>query len=227
MLFSQKENSADAKWRLIGWAGKTFIDLLFLGSRIDVHGHESIASLLASRRFIFAFWHSRILLLSYYYKRLNASIMVSRSADGEIIAQILQRQGHIIMRGSTRKGGLRALSRQIQHIRNHQRPGVVVPDGPQGPRHKVQPGVILLAQKTGFPIIPITYSAKRRKMFNSWDKFLLPYPATRCMVMHGRPIHVPPDADPQTMQQKAEELENELNRITAESDRCFGYRFEP
>ena len=214
------------KWRLIGLAGKLLIDFLFLFSPIERRGYSAVADLIAGRRYIFAFWHSRILLLSYIYKGLNASIMVSNSADGEVIAQVLQRHGHKTIRGSTRKGGLRALMHQIADMRSHRRPGVVIPDGPQGPRHKVQTGVILLSQKTGCPIIPLAYSSKRRKVFNSWDRFIVPFPWARGVVIYGRPIEVPRKADAGMITRCTLQLEQELNRITAQADARFGHRFE-
>ena len=214
------------KWRLIGLAGKLLIDFLFLFSPIERRGYSAVADLIAGRRYIFAFWHSRILLLSYIYKGLNASIMVSNSADGEVIAQVLQRHGHKTIRGSTRKGGLRALMHQIADMRSHRRPGVVIPDGPQGPRHKVQTGVILLSQKTGCPIIPLAYSSKRRKVFNSWDRFIVPFPWARGVVIYGRPIEVPRKADAGMITRCTLQLEQELNRITAQADAHFGHRFE-
>ena len=223
MLFKKHKDRVDAKWRWIGLSGKLFVDGLFLGSRVSVRGYEPVKALIHSKRCIFAFWHSRILLLSYHYKGMGASILVSDSADGEIIAQIILRQGQSTVRGSTGKGGLRALTRQIRDIRINHRPGVVVPDGPQGPNQKVQPGVILLAQKTGCPIIPITYSSKWRIEFNSWDRFILPLPFSPAIIIHGRPLSVPEDASPQKMDAYIKDLENELNRITFEADRFFGH----
>ncbi len=214
------------KWKLIGLAGKLFIDFLFIFSRIHIQNRRPVDDLIASRRIIFAVWHSRILLPAYFYKKLNASILVSNSADGEIIAQILQRCGHQTIRGSTGKRGLRALMRQIEDMRIHRRPGVVTPDGPQGPRHQVQPGVILLAQKTGCPIIPIGYSARRQKIFNSWDRFLLPWPWTQCLLTYGSPIRVPSEVDTETLNRCTKQLENELNRITRLADDFYGHRFE-
>ena len=226
MLFKKDSHAIGVKWRAIGMPGRVLIDFLFLFSHLEREGYADVADLIASRRFIFAFWHSRILLLSYVHKRLNASIMVSNSADGEVIAQVLQRHGHHTIRGSTGKGGLRALMRQISDIRANARPGVVIPDGPQGPRHKVQTGVILLAQKTGCPIVPLTYSSKRRKVFGSWDRFMLPFPWTPGVVIYGHPIKVPLDADAGMINAYALQLENELNRITAQADAYFGHEFE-
>ena len=226
MLFKKDAQATGLKWWLIGLAGKLLIDFLFVFSSVDIRGYKAVARLIRTRRFIFAFWHSRILLLSYIYKQLDASIMVSNSADGEIIAQVLQRHGHKTIRGSTGKGGMRALMQQIMDMRDNRRPGVVIPDGPTGPRHKVQPGVILLAQKTGCPIIPLAYSARRRKTFNSWDRFILPYPWTRGVITYGRPVEVPPKADADTIQACTLRLERELNRITAQADEHFGHTFE-
>lgn len=222
MLFD-KEDTRSAKWRLIGLAGKWLVDLLFAGSRIAVQGRAPVADIMASRRFILAFWHARILLVSYMFKGWRAPILVSDSADGEIIAQILQRQGQMTIRGSTSKGGMRALGRMIKEMRTHQQPGGVVPDGPQGPRHKVQPGVIYLAQKTGYPIIPVTYSARRCWVLNSWDRFIIPYPATGCLLLYGRPVYVPSGGGLAQIQRSAQELEQELMRITLQAERHFGH----
>jgi lysophospholipid acyltransferase (LPLAT)-like uncharacterized protein len=228
MLFRKEKGSPglEWKWRLIGRFGKLFIDLIFCKSKVEVRGLSPIEGLFASRRCIFAFWHDRILLVSYLHKRRNAAILVSDSADGEIIAQILQRQGYFTVRGSTSKGGGRALARLIKEVRDNQRIGAVVPDGPQGPRHKVQPGVIMLAQRTGYPIVPVTYSTRRGKRFNSWDHFLLPYPGSDCMLVYGLPVEVPAGTDPSLLPVYSRKLEEELMRITRQADAHFGHYFE-
>lgn len=227
MLFNKREDGIKAKWKLIGFGGKLLIDLIFAGSRLTVQGRRPIAQLLESRQFIMAFWHSRILLVSYMHKGWNAAIMVSNSADGEIIARILQLQGHTTVRGSTRKGGMRALIRIAEKVTTQRIPACVVPDGPQGPRHKVQPGVIILARKTGFPIIPVTYSTKYRKEFDSWDRFILPCPFSPGLMIYGNPITVSADADMRTVQSCQNKLEQELNRITISADDYFGHHFIP
>jgi lysophospholipid acyltransferase (LPLAT)-like uncharacterized protein len=220
----QSDRFKEIKWRLVGIAGKRLIDFLFWRSRIQTVGYEKVRDLVASRRYIFAFWHSRILLLSYVYKGLGASILVSKSEDGEIIARVLERQGQQSVRGSTRKGGLRALALLIRSMRDENRPGVVVPDGPQGPRYRAQPGVIVLAKQTGYPIIPLTYSSRKVKVFNSWDRFMLPFPASEGRVIYGEPIHVPPQTEGEDLERYRTMLEKELNRITAAADNFFGRR---
>ena len=210
------------KWKFIGMSGKLFIDLLFFTTRIDAVGFEKVKAVVYSNKMIGAFWHSRILLVSYLFKGWNAAILVSASEDGEYVARVIKRQGHQPIRGSTNKGGLRALATMIRQL-NQGRPGAVIPDGPQGPRFKVQPGVVTMAKKTGYAILPISYSAKRMKIFNSWDRFIFPYPFTTCRVIYGNLIYVPPDADKETELSCQTQLEAELRRITMDADSHFGH----
>jgi lysophospholipid acyltransferase (LPLAT)-like uncharacterized protein len=149
--------------------------------------------------------------------------MVSKSKDGELAARIIQKQGHEAVRGSTKKGGLHALSILIKKIKEENKPGLIVPDGPQGPRCKVQPGIVILAKKTGYPIVPFSYSAKKIKIFASWDRFILPLPFTKCRAVYGAPIYVPQDADKNEKKKRLMLLENELNRITSDVDRYYGH----
>jgi lysophospholipid acyltransferase (LPLAT)-like uncharacterized protein len=226
VLFKKSSNTVSLKWKVIGLACKLFIDFLFLFSRVETRGFGAVADLVASRRYIYAIWHSRILLPAFWHRGVNASILVSNSADGEIVAQMLHRYGHQTIRGSTGKQGLRALMRQVADMRKHVRPGVVTPDGPQGPRYRVHPGVVLLSQKTGFPIIPLAYSARKRKVFNSWDRFVLPLPWSKCAMVYGNPISFPDTVDDKALAMHIQKVENELNRVTAIADAMCGHRFE-
>lgn len=213
----------ELKWKLIGFFGKLFIDALFLTTRIEFAGIENVQHVIDGRKAIVAFWHSRILLLSYLYQGENAIVLVSRSEDGEIIARIIERQGHEPVRGSTSKGGLRALAKLIRTMKNQIRPAVIIPDGPQGPRFKVQPGIITLAKKTGYPILPVTYSARKMKIFGSWDRFVLPRPFTRCRVVYGNPVFVPEQSGRSEEERCRVQLEETLCHITADADRYFGH----
>ena len=213
----------ELKWKLIGIFGKLLVDLLFKTTRIKAAGFEKVASIINSHRFILAFWHSRILLISYLYQGWNAAVLVSQSKDGEFIARVVQRQGHEPIRGSTTRGGLRALSQMIKSLKEKRRPAGIIPDGPQGPRFKVQPGIITLAKKTGFPIVPVTYSSSRVKVFNSWDRFIMPIPFARCQVIYGDPVSVPGNADPAATSDCRLRLEQELCRITTAADHFFGH----
>lgn len=211
------------KWWLAGWLGKGLVDLICGTMRIRVVDFNKARAEIESKRFILAFWHSRIVAISYLYQGWGAAILVSSSEDGEIMAQILQRQGHETIRGSTSRHGVRAMTKLIKTLNETIRPGGVVPDGPRGPRFRVQPGVITLAQKTGCPVVPISYSAKRIKIFASWDRFILPYPFTEGRLIYGRPISMPSKLDVEEQGVYRVRLEEELNRITRKVDHYYGH----
>ena len=210
------------KWRIIGTLLKLFIDALFGTTRIETFGFDKVRRLYDHKEGIAAFWHSRILLFSYLFKGWKATILVSASNDGEYVARVIKKQGHEPVRGSTSRGGLRAAGYMIRRLNQGKR-GVVIPDGPQGPRFRVQAGVLTLAKKTGLPIVPMAYSAKKIKIFNSWDRFILPYPFTTCRVVYGEPVYVPSDSDKETEEKYRVRLEQELRRITTEADNYFGH----
>jgi hypothetical protein len=217
----KKDTPAERKWNLVGWIGKWLIDVVCMTLQIRVVDFDRAARVIETEKYIFAFWHSRIVVISYLYKGQGTAILVSSSKDGEIIARILQKQGHRTIRGSTSRHGARALARLVKVIRLENRPGVVVPDGPRGPRFQVQPGVIALAKKTGRAIVPITYSCKKAKVFSSWDRFILPCPFSKCIVMYGTPLFVPGDIEANTQEVYRRRLEDELNRITKTVDAYF------
>ena len=223
MPLKQKNRISDIKWNLVGIFGKLLIDLLFSTMKIEKEGFEKVKPIISSRKVVFAVWHSRMLLFAYLCKGLNATAMVSKSKDGEIVARVIQRQGHEAVRGSTKKGGLHALSILIKKIKEENKPCLIVPDGPQGPRCKVKPGIIILAKKTGYPIVPISYSARKIKVFASWDRFILPFPFTKCRAIYGAPVSVPQNADENEGKKRLMLLENELNRITFDVDRYYGH----
>jgi len=111
----------------------------------------------------------------------------------------------------------------IKTLRSEENICGIIPDGPKGPRHKVQPGIILMAKKLNFPIIPISYSAKYLKVFNSWDRFVLPYPFNQCTLIYGDPLWMTKDKTQDGIQKDKKRLENELNRITQKADAIYNH----
>ena len=220
---SLKEKLVNLRWPVFGIFGKLVIDVIFSTVRIESVDFEKARKEIQSGECLVAFWHSRMLMVSYVYKGRGGAILVSRSNDGEMMAQVLQRQGHFPIRGSTSRSGVRALSQLIKTVKEKHCAGVIVPDGPRGPRFRVQPGIIALAQKTGYPIVPISCSAKRLKVFPSWDRFILPYPFNEGRVIYGDPIQVPSELNRDTRELYRLRLENEMNRMTREVDRYYGH----
>lgn len=226
MKGSCKEKLVNLRWPLFGLFGKFVIDLLFSTVRIEFIDLEKARQEIESGRCLVAFWHSRMLMVSYVYKGRGGAILVSRSNDGEMMAQVLERQGHNPVRGSTSRSSVRALSRLIKEVKDKNCPAVIVPDGPRGPRFKVQPGIIALSQKTGYPIVPMSCSARRVKVFSSWDRFILPYPFNEGRVIYGEPISVPRELDPNVREMYRVRLEDELNRITKAVDSHYGHQID-
>jgi hypothetical protein len=114
------------------------------------------------RNVILAFWHSRQLMMPLTYRGKEVHVLISQHRDGELIARIVARFGIQSVRGSTTRGGVQALRQLIRLGRS----GVdlaVTPDGPRGPRQVVQIGVVQLAQATGLPIVPVTFSCSKKK----------------------------------------------------------------
>jgi lysophospholipid acyltransferase (LPLAT)-like uncharacterized protein len=217
---------SELKWNFFGISGKLLIDAIFLTSRIEVLGGEQVEEVMKSQKYILVFWHSRLLLPSYMLKNINCLVLVSQSRDGEIIRRIINFQGQEAVRGSSTRGGLRALAGMIKNLKENQRPGGFTPDGPQGPRFKVKPGVITCAKKTGYPLVPVTYSAGRIKVFSSWDRFILPLPFSKCTMAYGAPLYVPSDADKTLEEECREQLERELNRLTRQLDLHYHHNID-
>jgi len=161
-----------------------------------------------------------MLYFLHLYHRQRFTILVSRSRDGECVSRILQRFGVHVTRGSSSRGGAQALleiARQV-HRGYH---AALTPDGPRGPRYEVQPGVVALAQQTGATILPVTYSARWKKVLRSWDSFLVPLPFSRVVVIYGEPISVPAGASSAVFQAKRQEVEVRLRQITEMADHYF------
>ncbi len=146
--------------------------------RWSVEGAELVDQLYGDgKRMIIAFWHDQQLMMPLAYRGQSAHILISQHRDGELICGIVNRFGFGAVRGSTTRGGGLAL-RQLIRLGRSGVDLVVTPDGPKGPRHIVQKGVVQLAQVTGLPIIPLTFTCSKKKSFragiNSFCRFLLP-----------------------------------------------------
>lgn len=150
-----------------------------------------------NKNYIFAFWHNQFFVMPYFYRlklgTSSISVLTSLSKDGEYISRVVEKFGFTAIRGSSSRGGdvaIRLLIRQLQNKNDV----AVTPDGPRGPRHTVQPGIITLAQLSECPIIPVGYKTNRKKILNTWDRFIIPYPFSKGEFIVGTPIIVPKDA---------------------------------
>jgi lysophospholipid acyltransferase (LPLAT)-like uncharacterized protein len=177
--------------------------------RWQVDGLSSYEAVVASgRQPIFAFWHGRILPATVFWKNRGIVVITSRNFDGEWIARIIERFGYGTARGSTSRGGARALV-QLRKDLSAGRPAAFTIDGPRGPARVAQPGAVFLAGATGHPVLPFHIEADRFWTMKSWDRTQVPKPFGRVHIAIGAPILVPDAADA-TIEAKRRELEQSL-----------------
>ena len=163
--------------------------------------------------FIYALWHSQLAFMLYTHRNMGISVLVSKSADGEYAARMLRRFGQNTVRGSTSRGASQSLMELIERAARRLPVGIT-PDGPKGPKGKVQQGIIYLAQKTGMEILPVGVGLSNKVTFNSWDNFELPLPFGKAALVYGKPITV---AENDSIPAKTAELEQALNSIEREA----------
>ncbi len=165
-------------------------------------------------RYIYIFWHENLLMPAYQYGKPNISVLISNHSDGEMIAQACKHLGFSLVRGSSTRGGIEAMRNMVKlskaggHI-------AITPDGPKGPRGVIQQGVIYLAAKTGLPIIPLGFAYSSVKRANSWDKFAIPNPFSKVIMVTTPEINIPPEIDKDSLQHHLDHVQNELDRATA------------
>lgn len=190
-----------------------FTRLWFATCRVRVRGDGSLREFIRSGNTgIAAFWHYSFLFLFYYFRDFRAAVMVSASKDGEYIARLAQLMGHVPVRGSSNRGGVRALRDMIEQLRRGSNSAIVA-DGSQGPARKVQPGCILMASKSGKPIFPCAWATDRPLIFKSWDRTVVPLPFATVVMRIGEPLWVPAGIDGAQVEWYRLELEDRLNRL--------------
>jgi len=163
---------------------------------------------------VIAFFHGRMLMLPFFYNILRPNrkikMIVSNHFDGTFIGKVVSYLGIEILQGSSTRGGTRLL-KQILNLKNFDIG--ITPDGPKGPGEKVKNGVIFISKVTGFPILPVTYSVKHKKILNTWDRFLIPRPFSKGVFICGEPIYLPENLDDNEFEHYKNILEEKLKKI--------------
>lgn len=167
----------------------------------------------AGRLPIHTFWHDRIFAGTYFFRDRRIVIMTSQSFDGEYIARFIQRMGFGAVRGSSTRGGVGALVELTRLVRRGCPAGFSI-DGPRGPRHVAKMGALLLAKKTGQPVLPFGVNAERFWSLKSWDRMQIPKPFSRVRVRFAPPIFVAPDADEAALAVARRELQRALEEVS-------------
>lgn len=180
--------------RFLAWLVAVLLEGLGMTLRITMEDRAGITKAPANEPYIWSFWHNRLLLLPilrhrYFSHRPDGATMASQSKDGEWAAHLIRRVRITPIRGSTARGGTSAVREAARFLRRGEDVGIT-PDGSRGPRYEFKPGLVLLAQISGRPIIPVGVEYARCFRFKSWDGFMIPYPFSRVEVVLGDLVHV-------------------------------------
>ena len=193
------------KASLIAFVAYPLVALLCRTYRWRVEGAEHYDAVVAcGRQPILALWHGRILPGLHYFRHRGVVVLTSQNFDGEWIARILHRFGFRTARGSTSRGGARALVQMRRDLAAGY-PAAFTVDGPRGPARVIQPGVVFLAGATGHPILPYHIESNRHWTLQSWDRTQIPKPFSRVALVIGAPIAVL-STDEATLEKKTQEL---------------------
>lgn len=199
--------------RVADWAFFLLIKLIGSTIRFETEGWEHFEAIEKSgKKPIYAFWHNRIFPGTYFFRDRGIVVLTSQSFDGEYIARFIQRFGYGAIRGSSSRGGAGALVEMIRHMRRGL-PMAFTVDGPRGPRYEAKTGAVLLAKKTGHPIMPFVVEPAKYWTFPSWDKLQIPKPFSRVSVIIAKPLYVNGNADDEEIERVRSELQKSLDEL--------------
>ena len=211
--------------RLLLWLVSWIVPAIsaFIGSTLRVtfsFEEGSIRGLDEIHPGIFPFWHRCVLPAIWIFRRRNLAVMTSRSLDGEYIARVIQRFGYVPVRGSSSRGGQRALLEMQTLVKTGGGVAFTI-DGPRGPRYVAKRGPVHLARLTGVPITPFYVAVEKKWVLNSWDGFVIPVPFSRALVRVAKQIPVPSNADDALIESRYQQMQAALERITTFAEAQF------
>lgn len=178
------------------------------GGPPEIHFHPAI----------YTFWHRCVFPATYFYRHRRIAVMTSKSFDGEYIARIIERFGFPAVRGSSSRGGVRALLGMHKVLDKGDSVAFTI-DGPRGPIYVAKPGPVLLARNTGAPIYCFHIALEKAWVLNSWDRFMIPKPFSRAVVRIGKMIHVPRELGNEQIAEYHALMQAELDRVRQEAER--------
>ncbi len=170
---------------------------------------------------VWVFWHRSIIPALYWFRGRRIAVMTSSSFDGEYIARIIEKFGYEAVRGSSTRGGVRALLGMHTVIEDGRTAAFTI-DGPRGPRYIAKPGPVLLARNTKTPVVAFYAAVDRAWELNTWDRFLIPKPFARVALHISRMMAVPQQAEAEDLRQYHSEMQSMLDRVRATAERSLG-----
>jgi len=213
-------------FRLAYYFARLFVRLYRWSCRVEVKG-PLLDYLNGDRPVLLTWWHQDMLFNFYYLipfaKRRKIATIVSQSKDGALATYLIEKFGFTVLRGSSSRGGKEALDLLTDFVLKEKAVGIIVCDGPRPPGRVAKPGIVLLARKTGYPIIKVRSWGARQHLFQkSWCKLALVYPFSRVTVWSDPPLVVPREARREALEEYRLEVERRLNEMADLSERHFG-----
>ena len=209
---------------MLSWAFRLFGTVLLSTCHVRIFGREIEKKYFEDnpgQSLIYASWHRGVIYSIFFYRNTRFVAMASTSDDGEIAAQGAKRFGWKVVRGSSTRRGSQALREMISLTQKGYNAGLVV-DAPRGPAHVSKPGVIVLAKKSGIPLLTGIWSADRYWRVNSWDRTIIPKPFSRIVGLYSDTlIKVPPDASREDCEMYRQQLDQQLNKMMYQTDHFF------
>ena len=197
----------------IAGVGYPLVSALGQTLRWRVEGLQHLEAIQASgRQPVMAFWHGRILPATFYFRRRGIVVITSENFDGEWIARIIERFGYGTARGSSSRGGLKAMLQLVRHMERGKPAGFTL-DGPRGPARVAQPGALWLARTTGNPVLPFHLEPSRAWTLRSWDRTQIPRPFSTVALVVGAPMDVAMDATDADVERHRIDLEAGLRAL--------------
>jgi len=214
----------ETRLRLISSVGPKVVAALARTLRIEVRGLEHRRAVEESGRpHLLACLHGRMFLPVWMLRHDGYTALVSQSRDGELVSRLVAGLGIATVRGSSTRGGSVALKATVRLLQEGNLTAVMV-DGPRGPREEVKVGTLAIARLAGVPILPLTAGAWPAWEFHSWDRFQLPRPFARGVMVYGEPLEVPREAKGEALEELRLELQRRLVAAREEADRLLGRR---
>lgn len=210
---------AGINWRLglAVWFGTMLLRLLGATWRVTVHGREALlARAPDATRVVLTLWHGQMLPLLWAHRQ-PTGVMISEHRDGEIIARIVCRFGFFAVRGSSTRGGTRALLEAVQVLKRGA-DLAITPDGPRGPRHSFAGGALVVAQRAGVPVVSLVAHIDRKWRLRSWDEFEIPKPFARVTIEYGAPVLLG-DGDARSAAARTEEFAERMREAGTRVER--------
>jgi lysophospholipid acyltransferase (LPLAT)-like uncharacterized protein len=200
---------------LISWASYLAISLIGPTLRYSISWEEAPSPPDATheKQVIYSFWHRAVFASAWLWRKTGIAVMVSRSFDGEYIARTIEKLGFVAVRGSSSRGGAKALL----GLRSQLEQGNLVAftiDGPRGPKYVAKPGPVLLSRASAFPMAAFYVALSDVWVLNTWDALMIPKPFSKALARFSAKMRVPAEADDAQMAEFHRQLQAALERVT-------------